>query len=110
MKFLSNITAGIVDAYTYRHEPERQRILAQGYWSILLCLAALVAVASILYGAYQLFSVFQEGNPEEAPFTSGKETKLDTALLQTTLDGFAARAANYSALKSNPPSVSDPAR
>lgn len=111
MKLLPSIGARVAEAYAYRHEPEYLRILTESYWRAILCFSALIVVCSAAFGAFQLFSVLDTGaDPGVAPLSRDRETTLDRAQLQATLDGLAARQVNYSFLKTHPPKAADPSR
>jgi len=109
MKWFIDIGAHTYDLWAYRHEPEYLRKLVDAYWFVLLVLSAGIIVFALLFGALKLFTVLNE---EEGTtlLSSGGNVPFNRAELEMTLEGFAAREANYESLKKNPPRVTDPSK
>lgn len=111
MTWLTNILARTYDLWAYRHEPEYIRKLVDTYWFTLLLLSVGVTIGALLYGGAKLLEVRgeAEGGDTFSP-SEGGGTLLDRAKLDSTLEGFSAREANYESLKKNPPKITDPSR
>lgn len=112
MKFKIDTWTRIRTAYSYRHEPEYLRLLASYFWNMLLWMATIITACVVLYGSFQLTSVFEDtGNRSaKAPAVGTEAPILDRAQLQATLNTFTERQARYESLKANPPAIADPSR
>ena len=109
MRSITTIWKRLRDAWGYRHEPERLRVLAGTYWRFLLFIAACIIVSVTLYGGTKFFAA--HGNSGDSDFTpTGGGNILKPAELQAVLDGFVAREVQYESLKKNRPSIADPSR
>ena len=112
MKFKIDTWTRIRTAYAYRHEPEYLRLLASYFWSMLLWTGTVIIAAVIVYGIFQLFSVFEDaGNRSTKTSAVGTEAPiLDRAQLQATLKTFIERQAQYELLRTSSPNIADPSR
>ncbi len=111
MRFFIGILGGLRETYANRHEPERLHVLAYIYWYIVLSITALVILASLSYGLWQISSaltVSSQGDISALPKNGVSTLKQNT--LESTIDGFRERQAHFDFLKSNPPRLSDPSR
>ena len=80
------------EAFGARHEPEARTLLARAYWSFLIILFASMAVAAVVYGAWE-FTRPLEAKSDIVVGTP--KTTLNRADLQKVLDGFDARADRF---------------
>jgi len=110
MTWLMNMLARTYDLWAYRHEPEYIRKLVDAYWFTLLLLSVTVIVFALLYGGTKLLAVRGEAEGGTLLQSEGGRVILNQIELEATLEGFAAREANYESLKKNPPKIADPSR
>lgn len=109
MKFFTNIWNYTREVWSFRHEPEHFRKLADFYWRALLVLAALIVIGSGTYGVMKFMAALQEREDALGP-SGGGVPLLNKKDLEATLEGFAARAAAYESFKTTPPKIADPSR
>ena len=104
MRFDTNVSIKIKDAYVARAEPEAQRILANYFWALLVVLFACICVASIGYGVWQFLQPVDTGAAANLP-AKKTFTKED---VDTILQGFDARTTDYQTRVVAPVPVKDP--
>ena len=110
MTWITTIGVHLRELWEFRHEPEHLRRLADLYWSTLLVLSAGTIVAGGLYGGAQFFAALGGGGQTAAPSSGDRDVLLNSAHLKETLEGFAARRADYELFKKSPPPIADPSR
>ncbi len=111
MKFITGIVARLRDMYAYRYKPEQLQALANLYWRTVLCMLMLVTISAVCYGAVLLLAVLSPSEAGNTLVSHGSAVPpLNRTQLQTALDGFAARQANYEFLKKNPSKSPDPSK
>ncbi len=106
MRFDTQVSIKIKDAYAARSEPEAVRFLGSVYWALIGSVFTLVVVGSIAFGVWEFLQ----------PLTSDSDTvvgghaqkSLTKSDLETVLDGFDARATKYNSRKTAPVLVRDP--
>jgi len=106
----TDITARLRNFYDSRFEPEGIRPLAEMYWRTLMLIASLLCLAALLFGIWNLFSVFDTlssladtSPPPPAAFSS--------SALHALSGGFDARQTQFNTFTSNPPSAApDPSK
>jgi len=109
MTWLTNIWNTAREVWSFRHEPEHFRKLADFYWRALLVLAALTIMGFAAYGMMKFMDSLTAN--EDLLVASGTGVPLlNQRDLQATLEGFEARRARYEALKVSTPNIADPSR
>ena len=98
------------EAYANRHEPERSYVLANAYWRVLLCIAALVIFLSVCYGLWKIVSLVGVFREEEQVLTPGRGATPRLEALDATVAGFEDRQAEYESKKGIVPQIADPSR
>ncbi len=106
MRFDSNVSLKLKDAYHARHEPEAERFLGRVYWAFLIILLALTICGSLGFGVWEFIKPIAV-IPEDAVNTRARKvlTKMD---LQKILQAFDERAEEYESRKTAPLPVKDP--
>ena len=98
------------DAWSYRHEPEVLRSLADAYWRALLFVVMLLIIAIALYSGLRLFEILTSSEEKTALQRSGGGAALNRAELETMLNSFVEKEVRYEYLKKNRPQIADPSR
>lgn len=94
----------------YRYEPENLRKLADVYWWLLLVLAALTFIGLAAYSGIKFYEVSDENDGVPLLSSGGGGIMLNHADLQSALEAFDTRKAQYEYFKKNLPAISDPSR
>jgi hypothetical protein len=106
MRFDTNFTVKLKDAYTARHEPEAARVLGEYAWMVMLGLISLAIVGSIAYGAREFFRPLSE--EVESSVSVGARKGVTKTELVNILDALDARATEYELRRTAPVPVKDP--
>ncbi len=97
------------EMYTYRHEPEYVRPLAELFWRALLVLTATGVVGVLVFAATVFWDVLATlGNAAGAPARTSPA--LDRAALQNTLRLIEEKRLDFEARKATSTPVVDPSR
>ena len=107
MRFETDTTIRIKDAYAARHEPEGARVLCEFVWAILVLLLVLMILGGIGFGIWQ-FTRPLAGDVESS-VSVGAHKSVTRSELQKILEGFGARAEKYEKRRTAPVGVKDPA-
>ena len=106
MRFDTNFTLKIKDAYAARHEPEAARRLGEFFWVVLVGLMVIVIVSGIVFGIREFLRPLTE--EVESSVSVGQRKGITRAELVKILEAFDARAADYEARRTAPVPVKDP--
>ena len=106
MRFDTQVSIRIKDAYAARAEPEAARFLGSVYWASLIIFFALVVVASVAFGLSEFMQPLS--STSDTIVGAGSKKTLTKSDLGKTLDGFDARATMYNSRKVAPVLVRDP--
>lgn len=106
MRFDTNLTIKIRDAYAARHEPEAARMLGEVAWMFMLVFLALTIVGGILYGAREFLRPLSA--EVESSVSVGARKGVSRADLVKILEAFDARAKEYESRRTAPVPVKDP--
>ena len=102
-----NISMRLRDVLSSRHEPEAERLLASGYWSLLIILLVCMIVGGIGFGAWEFTRPLVA--PMESEVTVGSaKAPLNRADLQKVIEGFDGRAERFEQRRAQPVTVRDP--
>lgn len=105
MRFDSDISVKIKDAYSARHEPEAVRLLARAYWTFLVLVCAVLVTSGVVYGVWEFVRTPAEPESSVSVRSATTFTKGD---LQELLKGFGDRALRFEERMKAPVSVTDP--
>lgn len=106
MRFQTDVTVKIKDAFAARHEPEAARVLGEFFWAFLVCLLVLIAVGSIAFGTREFLKPLSE--EVESSVSASARKGVTRAELVKLLEAFDERAKEYDARRTAPVSVKDP--
>jgi len=109
MKWPVHILSRLRGTWNYRHEPERFHTLARIYWRFLIIVIAILISCVVGYGALVIVETFSTGE-ETLHVSGGSGAALNRVGLNTIIEAFSARSAQYGHLKDNPPVIADPSR
>ena len=107
-----HIETSFREMYSYRHQPEQKRIIADFFWRILLSASVLIVILFVVYGTYQLLKVLRDSavSAENAGPVKQSLRPLTRKQLERTLSEFQARQMVFESLKTNAPAISDPSK
>lgn len=106
MRFGTNFTVKIKDAYAARHEPEAARALGEFAWVFMVVLLGLTLLGSILFGARAFFRPLS--HKVESSVSVGVRKGVTKVELVKILEAFDARAKEYESRRTAPVPVKDP--
>ena len=106
MRFDTQVSVKIKDAYAARSEPEAVRFLGSVYWALLGTVFALVVAASIAFGVWEFLQPL--ASDSDTVVGGHPQKTLTKSDLERVLDGFDARASKYNSRKTAPVLVRDP--
>jgi hypothetical protein len=106
---MKNTLERLKAAWSDLSEPEFVKMFADMYWHALISLSMLAIVIALGYAAIRFMNVQAtlSSTPPAGKAASGQD--IDKALLQSTVDGFRSRAANFLIAASSTP-IADPAK
>lgn len=105
MRFDSDISVKIKDAYSARHEPEAARLLARAYWASLVLICAVLVTGGVAYGVWEFVRTPAEPESSVSVRPATTFTKGD---IQALLKGFGDRSLRFEERMKAPVSVPDP--
>ncbi|MBI2030343.1 hypothetical protein HYT05_01860 [Candidatus Kaiserbacteria bacterium] len=104
-----NIFHRIKHLRTYSSEPEYARTLFVWYWQTLVVSMFVLVVCVFVYGGWQLFIIMNDTSTEQSNTTIGtKSAPINPVQVETVLQGFAARQAQFETYKATTTRVVDP--
>ncbi len=103
MRFDTRLPVRLRDAYSARHEPEAQRVLARTAWALCTMIFFVSLVASVAFGAWE-FTRIPRGAEESG--VRG-QTGFTRAQIENLLQTFDTRAEEFDA-RLKAPAVRDP--
>lgn len=106
MRFQTETTVKIKDAFAARHEPEAVRVLGEFFWAFLVCLLVLITIGSIAFGIREFLKPLSE--EVESSVSAGARKGVTRAELVKILEAFDVRAKDYDARRTAPVPVRDP--
>jgi hypothetical protein len=106
MRFDTNFTVKIRDAYAARHEPEAARVLGEFAWVFMVGLLALSVTLGIAYGVREFLRPLSE--EVESSVSVGARKGVTKVELVKLLEAFDARAREYESRRTAPVPVKDP--
>ena len=106
MRFDTQVSIKIKDAYAARAEPEAVRFLGSVYWASIITFFTLVVAASIAFGIWEFMQPLS--NTPDTIVGAHPQKTLTKSDLGKILDGFDARAKKYNTRKIAPVLVRDP--
>ena len=105
MRFDTNVSIKIKDAYAARHEPEAERFLGSVYWAFLVVALVLMLVGGIGFGVRE----FVRPIASDSDTTTARKAKtVSKKDLDAVLTDFDERAKEYDTRKIAPVLVRDP--
>lgn len=107
MRFQTDVTVKIKDAFAARHEPEAARVLGELFWTLLVLLLVVVSVASIAFGVREFLQPLAAEEVEESVSVAARKT-VTRAELVKILEAFDTRATEYETRRTAPVPVRDP--
>ena len=99
----------VKELYTYRHEPEYMRPLGEILWRTLLTVAAIGAVAVLIFAASVFLDVLTTLGGTPTGLTR-PPTVLDRAKLDETLRRIDEKIIVYEAHRIGSPAIADPSK
>ncbi len=106
MRFDTDVSIKIRDAYASRHEPEAAHYLAGFFWTFMVMVTFVVMFSGVAYGAWEFL---QPLRPSAAESVSVPQKKVfSTSELQKMLETLGNRAQQYQNAKIAPVPVKDP--
>lgn len=104
-----NIFHHIKHLRAYSSEPEHTRTLFVWYWQALLVSIFVLVVCVFVYGGWQLFGVMNDASSEQSSASIGtKGTPINPLQVDTVLQGFVERQAQFETYKATTTRVIDP--
>lgn len=106
MRFSTNFTVKIHDAYAARHEPEAARVLGEFAWVCMAGLLTLTLLGSILFGVREFLRPLSL--EAESSVSVGARKGVTKVELVKILEAFDTRAKEYESRRTAPVPVKDP--
>lgn len=103
MRFDTKLPVRLRDAYSARHEPEAQRVMARAVWAFCAVIFFISLVAGVVYGAWE-FTRIPHGKEES---TVRAQTGFTRAQIEGLLKTFDTRAEEFES-RVRTPAVRDP--
>lgn len=106
MRFQTDVTVKIRDAFAARHEPEAARVLGEFFWAFVVCFLGIVVAGSVAFGVWEFLKPLSEETESSVSVAARKG--VTRAELVKILEAFDARAKEYQSRRTAPVPVKDP--
>jgi len=106
MRFDTNFTVKVKDAFAARHEPEAARVLGEIFWAFLVLALTVATLGSVAFGVREFLKPLTVD--EEPSVSVGARKGVTKAELVKILEAFDARAKEYESRRAAPVPVKDP--